>query len=87
LQTTDKMKSLAAVVIFILLAFLVVTFPATAKLEASETPALAKSDRLEIHRDTRDCSKQVWPDFDRTCLRNGMGLKWRVIPLIVSNRN
>ena len=81
------MKSLAAIATFILLAFSVVTVPATAKLEAGETLALAKGDRLEIHRDLRDCSKQVWPSFDRSCLRNGTALKWRVIPLAVSDRN
>jgi hypothetical protein len=81
------MKSLAAVAIFVLLAFSAVTVPATARLDAIETLALAKSDRLAIHRDIRDCSKQVWPNFDGLCLRNGMGLKWRVIPLIMSDRN
>jgi hypothetical protein len=79
------MKSLAAVAIFVLLAFSVVTVPATAKLEATETLALAKSDRLAIHRDIR--AKQVWPSFDRSCLRNGTASKWRVLPLIVSDRN
>jgi hypothetical protein len=87
LPTTDKMKALAAVAIFVLLAFLVVIFPATAKLESTETAALAGSDRLEIHRDICDCSRQVWPTFDRSCLRNGTAIKWRVIPLIVSDRN
>jgi hypothetical protein len=85
--TTDKMKSLAAFAILILLAFSVVTVAATAKLDASETPALAKSDRLEIHRDIGNCSKQVWPSFDRSCLRNGTALKWRVIPLTMSDHN
>jgi hypothetical protein len=81
------MKSLAAFAFFILLAFLVVLAPATVKLEATETLALAKSDRLEVHRDIRDCSKQVWPSFDRACLGNGTAVKWRVIPLVVSDRN
>jgi hypothetical protein len=81
------MKSLAAVATFILLAFSVVTVPATARLDATEALALAKSDRLAIHRDIRDCSKQVWPSFDRSCLRNGTALEWRVLPLIVSDRN
>jgi hypothetical protein len=81
------MKSLAAFAVFNLLAFSVVIVPATIKLEASETLALAKSDRLEIHRNIRDCSKQVWPSFDRSCLRNGTALKWRLIPLVVSDLN
>jgi hypothetical protein len=81
------MKFLAAFAIFILLAFSVVTVAATAKLDASETPALAKGDRLEIHHDFSDCSKQVWPSFDRSCLRNGTALKWRVIPLVMSDHN
>jgi hypothetical protein len=29
--------------------------------EIGGSGALAKSDRLEIHRDIRGCSKQVWP--------------------------
>jgi hypothetical protein len=81
-QRLIKMKSLTAFVILIPLAFSVVTVPATARLDATETLALAKSDRLEIHRDIRDCSKQVWPSFDRSCLGKGTALKWRVIPLI-----
>jgi hypothetical protein len=55
--------------------------------EIGGSGALAKSDRLEIHRDIRGCSKQVWPSFDRSCLRNGTAIKWRVIPLVVSDRN
>jgi hypothetical protein len=42
------MKSLAAVATFILLAFSVVTVPATARLDANEALALAKSDRLQF---------------------------------------
>jgi hypothetical protein len=85
--TMATMNSLAAIAIAILVAFSVVTVPATAKLEARETPTLTKSDRLEVHRDIPNCSKQVWPSFDRSCLRNGNALKWRVIPLVVSERN
>jgi hypothetical protein len=81
------MKSLVAFAILILLGYSVVTVPATAKLDASKTAALAKSDRLEVRRDIPNCSKQVWPGIDRSCLRNGTALKWRVIPLVVSDRN
>ncbi len=42
------MKSFAAFTIFILLALSVVVVAAAGKFEASETPALAKSDRFEI---------------------------------------
>jgi hypothetical protein len=38
-------------------------------VEASETVALAKADRLELRSPARNCSQQVWPNFDASCLR------------------
>jgi hypothetical protein len=40
-------------------------------VEASETVALVKADRLDIRPVARNCSQQVWPNFDAFCLRNG----------------
>jgi hypothetical protein len=59
-------KSLTALAIFGLLGTAVVALPGFApRVEASETVALAKADRLDI----RNCSEQVWPNFDASCLR------------------
>jgi hypothetical protein len=32
---------------------------------------LAKADRLQVRSAARNCSQQVWPDFDTSCLRKG----------------
>ena len=59
-------KSLTALAIFGLLGTAVVALPGFApRVEASETVALAKADRLDV----RNCSQQVWPNFDASCLR------------------
>ena len=38
------------------------------QVEASVPQALAKGDRLDIHR-RRACSQQAWPNFEASCLR------------------
>lgn len=40
------------------------------QVEAHEPAALAKGDRLDIPRAVINCSQQVWPNFNRSCLRN-----------------
>jgi hypothetical protein len=66
------MKSLSALAIFAFLGASVVALPGFApQVEASETAALAKGDRLELRSAARNCSQQVWPDFDASCLRKG----------------
>jgi hypothetical protein len=63
-------KSLFALAIFALLGASVIALPGFApKVEAREATALAKADRLEIRSAVRNCSQQVWPNFDRSCLR------------------
>jgi hypothetical protein len=63
-------KSLAALAIFAVLGASVVALPGFApQVEASETVALAKADRLELRLVARNCSQQVWPNFDASCLR------------------
>ena len=64
-------KSLSALAIFSLLGASVIALPAfTPKVEAGEVTALAKADRLEVRPAAANCSTQVWPDFDASCLRN-----------------
>jgi hypothetical protein len=65
-------KSLTALAIFAILGAAVIVLPGFApQVEASETAALAKGDRLEVRSAARNCSQQVWPNFDASCLRNG----------------
>jgi hypothetical protein len=79
-------KSLAALAIFALLGASVIALPGFApQVEASETVALAKGDRLELRAAARDCSQQVWPDFDASCLRKG-GTMIREARLVTARR-
>jgi hypothetical protein len=65
-------KSLTALAIFALLGAAVVALPGFApQVEASEAVALAKADRLDIRPVARNCSQQIWPNFDASCLRKG----------------
>jgi hypothetical protein len=65
-------KSLTALAIFAILGASVIALPGFApQVEASETAALAKGDRLELRSVARNCSQQVWPNFDASCLRKG----------------
>jgi hypothetical protein len=64
-------KSVLALAILGLLGASVIALPGFAPaVEAREPFALAKGDRLEIQRAARNCSQQVWPNFDMSCLRN-----------------
>lgn len=63
-------KSLAALAIFALLGASVIALPMLApQAKADETVALAKGDREHIHPIIRNCSSQIWPNFDASCLR------------------
>jgi hypothetical protein len=65
-------KSITALAILSLLGAAVVALPAFApQVEASETITLAKADRSAIRPIAQNCSQQVWPNFDRSCLRSG----------------
>ncbi|MHB8270135.1 hypothetical protein [Bradyrhizobium sp.] len=65
-------KSLAALAIFAVLGTSVIALPGFApQVEASETAALAKGDRLDVRPTAQNCSQQVWPNFDASCLRKG----------------
>jgi hypothetical protein len=58
-------KSLTALAIFALLGASVIALPGFApRLEARETIALAKGDRLDIRPVAGNCAQLVWPNFD-----------------------
>ena len=64
-------KSFGALAIFALLGASVIALPDFApQVAARETTALAKADRLDIRPVARDCTQQVWPNFDGSCLRH-----------------
>jgi hypothetical protein len=65
------MKSLAAAAIFLVLGFASIALPSFAPaVQASEAAALVKGDRLAIRVAGASCTKQVWPDFTPSCLRD-----------------
>jgi hypothetical protein len=56
-------------------------------VKANEALAQGKADRLAIHPVIRDCSDQVWPNFDRSCLREaGSGIGVREARLMTARR-
>jgi hypothetical protein len=67
-------KSLAAFAIFSLLGAAVIALPGFApEVEARETLALAKGDRLDVRPIIEICSKEVWPAISARCLKNADG--------------
>ena len=63
-------KTLSAVAIAALVAAALAILPGFAPaVEASVPRPLAKGDRLDIRPIGRDCSQQVWPHFEASCLR------------------
>jgi hypothetical protein len=49
--------------------------------------ALAKGDPLDIRPVARNCSQQVWPNFDGSCLRNSeSGVMIREARLVTARR-
>ena len=81
-------KSLTALAIFALLGASVMALPGFApRVEARETMALAKADRLDVRPAARNCSQQIWPNFDGTCLRSGeSGVAVREARLVTARR-
>jgi len=77
-------KSLTGLAIFGLLGTAVVALPGFApRVEARETGALAKADRLDV----RKCSQQLWPNFDTSCLRSSEpGLAILDVRLVTARR-
>jgi hypothetical protein len=81
-------KSLSALAIFFVLGGSVVALPVFApKMEAGEAAVLAKGDRLAVRAAALNCSTQVWPEFDTSCLRNtGSGAKVHEARLVTARR-
>jgi hypothetical protein len=77
-------KSLTALAIFGLLGGTMVAQPGFApRVEARGTVALAKADRLDV----RNCSQQLWPNFDTSCLRSSEpGLTVLEVRLVTARR-
>jgi hypothetical protein len=76
-------KSLTGLAIFGLLGTAVVALPGFApRVEARETVALAKADRLDV----RNCSQQPWPNFDTSCLRSESGLAVLDVRLVTARQ-
>jgi hypothetical protein len=77
-------KSLTALAIFGLLGAAAVALPGFApRVEARETVALVKADRLDV----RNCSQQLWPNFDTSCLRSSeSGLPILDVRLVTARR-
>jgi hypothetical protein len=64
-------KALSAITIAAFIAAALTVLPGFAPtVEASVPVALAKADRLDIHKVGRDCSEQAWPNFEASCLRS-----------------
>ncbi len=67
------LKSFATLAIVALLGAAVIALPGFAPtVQANETAALAKGDRLTVRSSASSCNTQVWPDFTASCLRNGV---------------
>ena len=81
-------KSLAALAILAFLGAAVVALPAFApQAKASETVVLAKGDQPEIRPVARNCSQQVWPNFEASCLRRAdSGVMVREVRLVSAHR-
>ncbi len=63
-------KAISAIGIAAFVAAALTVLPGFApEVEASVPQALAKADRLDIRPIGRDCSQQVWPNFEASCLR------------------
>jgi hypothetical protein len=63
-------RSLIAWAMFALLAACSIAFSGFApQVEARETVAQTKADRLAVRSAAEICSGQVWPQFDTSCLR------------------
>jgi hypothetical protein len=75
LDTTkaQKMKTLSTVSLLLVIASAGLSAPAFAGEEAATSATAAKEDTAA------DCSKQVWPHFTPTCLRNDQATVVRVV--------
>jgi hypothetical protein len=80
-------KPLAAIAIFVLLGFAAIALPSFAPpVQASEAAVLPKGDRLATRVASPSCTKQVWPDFTPSCLRNSLAGPVAEARLVTSRR-
>ena len=88
-SSPQMIKSFAAFAIMSLLGVSVIALPGFApQVEAGQSVDLAKADRLPIRSITQDCSRQVWPNFETSCLRNSeIGMTIREARLVTARRD
>jgi hypothetical protein len=81
-------KSVTTLAMPSLLGVAVAALPAFApQVQASETVALLKSDRLPVGPVAGNCSHRIWPDFETSCLRNHeTGTKVQEARLVTARR-
>jgi len=81
-------KALSAIAVAALVAAALTVLPGFApQVEASVPQALAKADRLDVHPVGRDCSRQAWPNFESSCLRQvGTRITVREARLVTADR-
>src|SRR3954447_9659604 len=64
-------SSQAALPVALLLGAVAIALPVFASgVKADGAVALAKSDRLAVHALAADCTRQVWPQIETSCLRS-----------------
>ena len=92
---TEMIKSLAPLAIVALLGASVIALPMfvpevkanEAEVKANEAVAPGKAGRPAIQPVGRDCSDQVWPNFDTSCLRAaGSPIKVQEARLVTARR-
>jgi hypothetical protein len=74
-------KTLSAIAISAFIAAALFVLPGFApSVEAGQSAALQKSNRLDIHVVDTGCAKQTWPNFSGSCLHgNGAKLETRLV--------
>jgi hypothetical protein len=74
-------RTLSAIAISAFIAAALFVLPGFApELEAGQSAALQKSNRLDIHVVDTGCAKQTWPNFSGSCLHgNGAKLEARLV--------
>jgi hypothetical protein len=71
-QQPKMIKSFSALAIMSLLGFAVLALPVFApQVRASEPAVMMKADRRAVRSIPNDCARQVWPNFEAPCLRDG----------------
>jgi hypothetical protein len=74
-------RTLSAIAISAFIAAALFVLPGFApEVEAGQSAALQKGNRLEIHVVDTGCAKQTWPNFSGSCLHgNGAKLEARLV--------